>query len=84
MARSPRLITLATLCLVFPAFTTSSPGPTFAASQLAFAAVVSLVLYGVFVFVQTVRHRDYFLPVVRDGVEDDQEEHLAPPSNRPR
>ena len=40
------------------------------------------MLYGVFVFVQTVRHRDYFLPVVRDGVEDDQEEHLAPPSNR--
>jgi len=76
------LITLATLCLVLPAFTTSSPGPTFAAPQLAFAAVVSLVLYGVYVFVQTVRHRDYFLPVVRDGVEDDREEHLEPPSNR--
>jgi Ca2+:H+ antiporter len=82
------VITLATLCLVFPAFTTSSPGPTFAGTQLAFAAVVSVVLYGVYVFVQTVRHRDYFLPVSRDGGESDDgsegdhEEHLEPPSNR--
>ncbi|MBV9922813.1 MAG: ionic transporter y4hA, partial [Pseudonocardia sp.] len=80
------VITLATLCLVFPAFTTSSPGPTFAGTQLAFAAVVSVVLYGVYVFVQTVRHRDYFLPVSRDGgddgSEDDHEEHLEPPSKR--
>jgi Ca2+:H+ antiporter len=83
------VITLATLCLVFPAFTTSSPGPTFAGTQLAFAAIVSVVLYGVYVFVQTVRHRDYFLPVSRDagdggddGSEGDHEEHLEPPSNR--
>ena len=41
-------------------------GPTFSGPQLAFAAVVSLVLYGVYVFVQTVRHRDYFLPI-EDG-----------------
>jgi Ca2+:H+ antiporter len=48
--------------LVLPAYTTSTPGPTFSNSQLAFAGVVSLALYGVFIFVQTVRHRDYFLP----------------------
>jgi Ca2+:H+ antiporter len=59
------VITLTTLCLALPAFTTSTPGPTFAGPQLAFAAVVSVVLYGVFVFVQTVRHREYFLPVAR-------------------
>jgi Ca2+:H+ antiporter len=76
------VITLATLCLVFPAFTTSSAGPTFAGPQLAFAAVVSVVLYGVYVFVQTVRHRDYFLPIAPDGVEDNYDEHLEPPSNR--
>jgi Ca2+:H+ antiporter len=76
------VITLATLCLVFPAFTTSSAGPTFAGPQLAFAAVVSVVLYGVYVFVQTVRHRDYFLPVAREGVEDTGDEHLEPPSDR--
>ena len=75
------VITLATLCLVFPAFTTSSPGPTFATPQLVFAAVVSVVLYGVYVFVQTVRHRDYFLPVAGDGA-DVADEHREPPSGR--
>lgn len=57
--------TLATLSLVLPTFTTSRPGPEFSTAQLAFAAVASLVLYGLFVMVQTVRHRDDFLPVER-------------------
>jgi Ca2+:H+ antiporter len=71
--------TLATLCLVLPTFTTSRPGPEFSPAQLTFAAVASLALYGLFVVVQTVRHRDYFLPV---GVDAEAEEHAAPPSNR--
>jgi Ca2+:H+ antiporter len=70
------LTAVATLALVLPSFTTTSPGPTFTAGQLAFAGVVSLILYGVFVFVQTVRHRDYFLPV------GDTEEHADPPTAR--
>ncbi len=57
------LVALAGLTLVLPRFTTSEPGPEFSGAQLAFAAVVSLVLYGLFVFTQTVRHRDFFLPV---------------------
>jgi len=76
---------LATLCLVFPTVTTTSPGPTFSGPQLAFAAVVSLVLYGVYVFVQTVRHRDYFLPVGPDGGDDGddlEEAHEPPPATR--
>lgn len=54
---------LVTLSLVLPTFTTSTPGATFSSAQLAFAGVTYLVMYGVFVFVQTIRHRDYFLPV---------------------
>ncbi len=54
------LTALSVLTLVLPDFT-SHPGPTFDVRQLAFVGVVSLVLYGVFIFVQTVRHRDYFL-----------------------
>jgi Ca2+:H+ antiporter len=73
------LIALATLCLVLPSFTTSFPGPIYNGAQLAFAAITSLVLWGVFVFVQTVRHRDYFLPPV--GA-DDETSHAAPPSLR--
>jgi Ca2+:H+ antiporter len=55
------LAALVTLSLVLPNYTTSAAGPVFSASQLAFAGVVSLVLYGTFVFVQTVRHQEYFL-----------------------
>ncbi|MFK4687627.1 calcium:proton antiporter [Streptomyces pristinaespiralis] len=63
--------TLATLSLVLPTFTTSKPGPEFSSAQLTFAAVASLGLYGLFVAMQTVRHRDHFLSVARDGVVKD-------------
>ncbi|MFG2617550.1 calcium:proton antiporter [Streptomyces sp. NPDC048507] len=59
--------TLAVLSLVLPTFTTSKPGPEFSSAQLTFAAVASLALYGLFIAVQTVRHRDYFLPVEAHG-----------------
>lgn len=59
------VITLASMTLVLPTFTTGAEGPEFTAGQLAFAAVASLALYILFVTVQTVRHRDYFLPVDR-------------------
>lgn len=73
------LVTLATLTLVLPVFTTSLSGPVFTASQLLFVGGVSVILYGVFLFVQTVRHRDYFLPEV---AAEDEDVHAAPPSNR--
>jgi Ca2+:H+ antiporter len=73
------LIALTTLSLILPAFTTTSAGPTYSASQLSFAAIASLVLWGTFVFVQTVRHRDYFLPVADRGNENI---HATPPTNR--
>ncbi len=71
--------TLATLTLVLPTFTTSASGPEFTAGQLAFAAVASIALYALFVLVQTVRHRDYFLP---DEADAPPEVHAAPPTNR--
>ncbi len=70
------LTTLVVLTLVLPSFTTTTPGPTLSHSQLLFAGIVSIVLYGVYVFVQTIRHRDYFLPV---GV-DDADSHAEPPT----
>ena len=72
------LIALTTLTLVIPNVTTTTPGPTFSRSQLAFAAIVSLILYGSFVFVQTVRHREYFLPESGNA----GEVHAARPSNK--
>ena len=73
--------TLAVMTMVVPTFTTSQPGPEFTSSQLAFAAVVSLALYGMFVSTQTRRHRDFFLPVGKDG-EPLADEHADPPTNR--
>ncbi|MGV9255594.1 calcium:proton antiporter [Streptomyces sp. NPDC003697] len=74
--------TLATLSLVLPTFTTSKPGPEFSGVQLTFAALSSLVLYGLFVTTQTVRHRDYFLPITRHGEVIATEEHAKVPSAR--
>ncbi|MEU4012569.1 calcium:proton antiporter [Streptomyces pseudogriseolus] len=75
--------TLATLSLVLPTFTTSKPGPEFSTVQLTFAAVASLSLYGLFVATQTVRHRDYFLPVAKQGEPSrPEEEHAEAPSTR--
>jgi Ca2+:H+ antiporter len=72
------LVALATLSLVLPSFTTSAPGGTYSASQLAFAAIASVALWAVFVFVQTIRHRDYFLPAVDKA---NEQVHAHPPTN---
>jgi len=71
------LAALTTLTLILPNFATTAPGPYFNTAQLVFAGIISLLLYGAFVFVQTVRHRDYFLPA-RGGTE---ETHAPPPSS---
>jgi Ca2+:H+ antiporter len=71
------LVTLATLVLVVPVFTVSSPGAGYTASQLTFVAVSSLTMWCVFVFFQTIRHRDYFLPP-SDAA--DEAVHAAPPT----
>jgi Ca2+:H+ antiporter len=75
--------TLAVMTMVVPTFTTSAPGPEFSPAQLAFAAVASLALYAMFVSTQTRRHRDFFLPVGRDGgpIDADGDGHADPPSN---
>jgi len=70
------LAALTTLTLVLPNVAVTAPGPFFSVAQLVFAGIVSLVLYGSFVFIQTVRHRDYFLHTERE----DDEAHAPPPS----
>jgi len=74
------LVTLATIVLILPVFTTSAPGPTYySRPQLAFTALASLALWAVSVFVQTIRHRDYFLPRDRSA---DETVHAPPPTLR--
>ncbi|QHC24714.1 calcium:proton antiporter [Streptomyces sp. GS7] len=74
--------TVAGLSLVLPTFTTTAPGPRFSPPQLVFAALAALALYGLFVATQTVRHRDYFLPVTTAGEVIDTEDHAEPPTAR--
>jgi len=76
------VVSLATLSLVLPTFTSSASGPRFSPGQLTFAAVASLTMYAAFVLTQTYRHRDFFLPVTADGGVAPAEEHADPPSAR--
>jgi Ca2+:H+ antiporter len=64
------------LTLVFPNYTVTTPGPYYSSSQLLLIGSVTLVIYGTFIFTQTIGHRQYFLQ------DDDQSgQHSAPPSN---
>ncbi|MCU9998926.1 ionic transporter y4hA [[Pasteurella] aerogenes] len=71
------LVSILVLTLVLPNFTTSTEGPTYSSAQLIFVAIASLVLYGSFIMVQTVRHRDYFL-----ADDDNPTHHAEPPSHK--
>jgi Ca2+:H+ antiporter len=72
------LTALTSLALILPNYAASALGPLYSTAQLVFAGIVSLVLYGSFVLIQTVRHRDYFLPIQGD----DEEAHAPPPTGR--
>lgn len=68
------------LTLVLPNYTVSRSGPFYSPLQLGFVAVISLVLYGSFLLVQTVRHRDFFLPP--EGEDGNEDIHADPPTNK--
>ena len=56
------LLPMVVITLVLPNFTTGAPGPYYTNVQLAFVGVTCLLLWLAFSFVQTVRHREHFLP----------------------
>lgn len=80
------IIAIAGITMILPNYTTSIPGPRYTSRQLGFVAIVTLIIYGAFVFVQTVKHRDYFLPPspASPSAENagDSSEHTKPPSRR--
>jgi Ca2+:H+ antiporter len=71
---------LAILTMVLPNFTATTMGPYYSTFQLVFVGVCSLVLYAMFVFIQTVRHRDYFLD--KSHTDAALDERAEPPSGR--
>jgi Ca2+:H+ antiporter len=68
------IVAISVLTLILPNFTKTTPGPYYSKEQLLFVSAMSLILYATFVFVQNIKHKDYFLS------EDDpiQEEHPKP------
>src|ERR1700730_73270 len=65
------IMSLAVLGLVLPNFTTSLSGPRFSTVQYIFLIVISLVLYLIFLFVQTGRHRQYFKETAGMAIDGD-------------
>jgi Ca2+:H+ antiporter len=70
--------TLAGLALILPRFTISAAGPSYSRPQLLLVAICAFVLYAVFVFVQTVRHRDFFLDEPQTS---EKVAHTPPPAS---
>jgi Ca2+:H+ antiporter len=66
------------LTLVFPNYTVTTPGPYYSSSQLVLIGIVTLVIYGAFIFTQTIGHRQYFL---QDDDTDKSAQHPAAPGN---
>ena len=60
------IVPLAVLGLILPSFTVSSPGPTLSSTQALFLIVMSIALYGVFLAIQNLRHKDYFMAPTAD------------------
>src|SRR6185503_18598961 len=65
------ILPLAVLGLVLPNFTMTTPGPFISALQAGFLIFMSLVLYAVFLGIQTSRHTEYFVAPgsIRTGTE---------------
>src|SRR3954451_20666272 len=69
------LIVFATITLILPNTTATTPGPVYSQAQLGFVSVVTIILYAVFLYTQTIRHRDYF--VTRGGGEAGDAGHAS-------
>lgn len=67
------IVSILVLTLVLPNFTSSVNGPFYNKAQLIFVSIACLVIYGVFLMVQTVRHRNYF--IITD---EDPDSHYIP------
>ena len=61
------LFTMVTITLILPNYTLTKPGPVYSEGQLEFVSVVTILLYSVFLYTQTIRHREYFVSVAERG-----------------
>ena len=73
------LVAILVLTLILPNYTSSVRGPFYTEAQLIFVSLACLVIYGTFLRVQTVRHRNFF--VIE---EEDHTTHEADPPSLPK
>src|SRR3954463_15761233 len=64
------LIVFSTITLILPNTTATTPGPIYSQAQLGFVSVVTIILYAVFLYTQTIRHRDYFVTDAGGSADD--------------
>ncbi|MGI2325238.1 MULTISPECIES: calcium:proton antiporter [unclassified Methylococcus] len=69
---------LSLLLLVLPNYTSSTGGPTLAPVQEAFLGILCLLVYGVFLIIQTGRHRSYFANMSAVLDEEPENDGTAP------
>jgi Ca2+:H+ antiporter len=68
------LVAVSVLTLILPNYTTSVAGPSYSTHQLIFVSLVSLIIYGSFIFVQNIRHKQMFI----SGDESDRPKNKKP------
>lgn len=56
------LVSIVAFTMILPTFTNSHAGPVYTKSQLIFEIFACLTIYVAFIFAQTNRHREYFIP----------------------
>ncbi len=69
------LVAIGTVTLIMPNYAMSAPGPVYSTVQIGFVSAATLMLYAVFVYTQTVRHRDYF--IIETTNEPDSAKHAS-------
>ncbi len=69
------IIPLAGLGIVLPRYTTSAPGGEASPLMAVFLILMSIGLWGVFLAIQTMRHRSFFLQPEIPGTEGEEADH---------
>ncbi len=69
------LVAILVMTLILPNFTISAAGPHYTEAQLIFVALACLIIYSTFLMVQTVRHRNYFIP---EDASENEESYSRP------
>ncbi|MGI9403568.1 MAG: calcium:proton antiporter [Hyphomicrobium sp.] len=79
------LIPLAVISLILPDWTTTTAAGTMSIAQTVFFSIATILLYGIFLGLQTMRHRGFFLEPSMVEVELEPEDpEITPPANRGR